>query len=202
MIRRFTAWFVAAVLMHYPATISAAGHPDASTPDGIGRLFLDPAERGKRPGGAAPSPPRASSAAASDTQTGATPATFHLNGIAIDERGHMTLWVNGARFEPDSSMRMIALDAPGRVRITMADRRRTVELRVGQRLDLDSQRVMETFEGRPPVIASQLPLEAVPIVQPTPTSLRRAPTRAPAIHLHVHTAKPGSRRKASRREDD
>lgn len=201
MIRTFAALAVAAALMHHADTARAAGRAEAGTRDGIGRLFLDPAQRGRRSDVATPDQ-QAPSATAPDTQTNATPSMFHLNGIALGERGRMTLWANGARFQPDPTMSIVALDAPGRVRLTMADGRTSIELRVGQRLELGSLLVTETFEGRPAVDIAEPPADSLPSPKATHTAVRRPPTRAPAIHLHVHTAKPGSRRKAAKREDD
>lgn len=184
---------------------SAAGAQESARSaahEEFGRLFFDPSQRAAARAAHRPSTSRMPAEVPPGAEADEPSTRFNLNGVAIDGSGRMTLWVNGARYEPVGMMTIVALDTPGRVRVTLAERTTPIELRVGQQLELASRRVVEGFEATQAVaIADTAPIAAT---NPTPQAARskRLSPRPPALHLHVHTAKPGPRRKAARREDD
>mgnify|MGYP001000203197 CR=1 FL=1 len=203
MTRLLASLFALGVVANFPDAPHAAEGTASAVHDEFGRLFLEPRQRVSRNAlGARPSGNPISTAPSHDSQTAETPEHFHLNGIAIDGRGRMTLWVNGARYEPGKTMTIAALNAPGRVRVTLADRATPIEVGVGQRVELASLRVVEGFEAGVPDMLAEMP--PVPSARATTSSphAKRTSTRTPALHLHVHTAKPLPRRKSAKHEDD
>lgn len=203
MKRVLASLLVLSALSCFAGVLHAADHARALTPHEFGRLFLQPSQRA-----VTLSPARRTAATdpstepVADAQADERAARFHLNGVVIDGSGRMSLWVNGARYASAGTMSIVALEAPGRIRVTLTDHATPVELGVGQWLDLTSQRIVEGFEIRAPDPAAEAqPVSAAIATNQSPRA-KRPSTRAPALHLHVHTAKPRPRRKSAGREDD
>ena len=107
----------------------------------LGRLFFTPAQRdaldsGKYSGAAAALGPR----------------TIHVDGVVTRSDAERTVWINGRAYHdgsPDGVQVKTDPGAPASTSIRIAGKTATTRVKVGQRLDLNSDQLQEDFARRP-----------------------------------------------------
>jgi hypothetical protein len=174
--------------------------PLAPAADSLGRLFLTPDQRAqlevtrarrdqRQPATAEPTPV---TAAAPQPQG---PETVTYSGLVRRSDGKSTVWINGKPVDERSRARgagdvnVLGMQADGAVSVAIPLASRTGSLRVGQRLDVNSGRIAESYARQSPpktieanptssVAAARAPIPALagtptPAASPRATELQR-----------------------------
>jgi hypothetical protein len=161
-----------------PATPAAMNTPGASapaTPAVLGRLFFTPAERAALD--EARRRPTAVVAVPAEKPPGPPPPEFvTLNGVVRRNDGTTTVWLNnkpvtGSRSE--EGLVVSRATAPGAVTVRVPEVGRSVNLRVGQQVEVNSGKVEEGYRlANPRQAAQETP------VKPDAASDRADPRRS------------------------
>jgi hypothetical protein len=173
-----------------PAPVPAAGAvvpgaaqaPASAEAPELGRLFFTPAERAhldelrRRP----PSPPQvAVTSQAEQSPAAPTPQYITVNGVVRRSDGTTTVWVNnkpvtGRRAEDGVVVTPSGARGSGNVTVRVPATGRSVDLKVGQQLEVHSGQVQEAYESPRAVAAAETAAETrTPEPAPAPPSLRR-----------------------------
>jgi len=161
--------------------LSAAG--SAQEPP-LGRLFLTPEQRAALDNARRNKIRAEAVVAAADKKPKAPPAkSVTINGVVSRSDGESTIWINGHATEGETQDGMRAVIAPGSassVVVREPARGKHVRLKVGQRADLISGKIEESYQQRRPA------------VRPTP----------PASSSAAGTADARSAKQSRARDDD
>lgn len=137
----------AALAAAVAACLGAAAAAPAGAQELQGRLFFTPAERGVLENARRNKTKAEELAAAEAARPKAAPAhTVSVTGVVRRSDGESTVWVNGhpVRNQSDDGLAVApARSGPGHVRIRLPAGGSSVELKVGQRVELGSGRVTE-----------------------------------------------------------
>ena len=161
-------WLILAILLCLPAAALAQT-------EAFGRVFftpqdrtlLDDARRKKvREVPRAAAPRRVAVAPQPVAQPERPSGNVTLNGIVRRSDGEATIWVNGVAMPADAQTGKVQV-APntsqsGVIRIPNADSAGSVELKVGQKLDLSSGNVTERYTNREPPRTQRAPRDLPP----------------------------------------
>lgn len=130
---------------------------DAWSADSLGRLFLTPEQRVQLDGIRARRDPRqpvipvAEPAASVPAPAPQGPDSITYNGVVRRSDGKSTVWINGRPIDERSHIRsprdinVVGMRADGAVSVAIPQASRTAALRVGQRLDVSSGRIAESY---------------------------------------------------------
>ena len=147
----------------------------------LGRLFFTPSERARldelrrRP---PPAPREVASAKAEPSPTPPAPQYITLNGVVRRSDGTTTVWLNnkpvtGPRSEEGLVVTPSARTGSGNVTVRVPATGRTIDLKVGQQVEVRSGQVQEAYESPRAVAAAAAetrPAEPAPV----PATPRRA----------------------------
>jgi hypothetical protein len=169
-----------------PAGTAAAAAPGSPAPEApmLGRLFFTPAERARldelrrRP----PPPPQPVTAAAQPESPPAPPSPQYvtLNGIVRRSDGATTVWLNnkpvtGPRSEEGLVVTPSGRSGSGNVTVRVPETGRSIDLKVGQQVEVRSGQVQEAYESPRAVAAASAAAETrAPEPTPAPTVPRRS----------------------------
>jgi hypothetical protein len=146
--------------------LAALGTPGAAQEPTLGRLFLTPEQRAALDN-ARRNRIRAEALAATTVarKPKVPPArSVTINGIVSRSDGESTIWVNGRPTEgqTEDGMRVtISPDSQSSVVLREPEKGRRVRLKVGQKADLISGRIQESYEQR------RIPLTSPPSSEPS-----------------------------------
>ena len=165
------------------ATAPAAQAPAAPEVRVLGRLFFTPAERARldelrrRP---PPAPPEVASAAKPEPPAAPpSPQYVTLNGVVRRSDGTTTVWLNnkpvtGPRSEDGLVVTPSGRSGSGNVTVRVPETGRSVDLKVGQQVEMRSGQVQEAYESPPAVAAAAAAAEPrAPEPAPAPATPRR-----------------------------
>lgn len=144
MKRTMTALF-AVLLVLLPSLGLAADQP-------LGRLFFTPEQRARMD--VARQQERSIRIDADQADNAPLDANVTLNGVVTRSDGQSTVWINNREQSPGKPGSAIV--APGRgkpagqVSVTTPDAKRSIPLKVGQSVDLNSGQVEEVYRRAPP----------------------------------------------------
>jgi hypothetical protein len=128
-----------------------APHPVRADP-GIGRLFYTPAERAALEDARKRNIRAEELAGQASQQQPAAPRSrdVTLTGVVLRSDGESFAWVNGKSVEgrTDDGLRVRHTAQPNKVLVYDPDKGRMVQIKVGQRADLLTGRVEESYERR------------------------------------------------------
>ncbi|MEN6586101.1 MAG: hypothetical protein ABFE02_08685 [Sulfuricella sp.] len=143
--RRDTIKIIAGFLMFLPSLGMAAEQS-------LGRLFFTPEQRARMD--AARQQERSIRIDTEQQDNAPLDANMTLNGVVTRSDGKTTVWINNREQSGDKAVAGIAVPtrgkAAGQVSITMPDAKRSVRLKVGQSIDLNSGKVEESYRRTPP----------------------------------------------------
>jgi hypothetical protein len=118
----------------------------------LGRLFLTPEQRAALDNARRNRIRAEALAAAADKKPKIpAPKSVTINGVVTRSDGESTVWVNGRPTDGETEDGMRVVIAPGTgssVVVREPDKGRKVQLKVGQRADLVTGRVQESYEAR------------------------------------------------------
>ena len=142
----------------------------------LGRLFLTPQQRAALDNARRNRVRAAAVAAAADKKPKPPPVQdITINGVVRRSDGESTIWVNGHPTDGETDDGMHVVASPGgdnSIVVREPEKGRKVRLKVGQRVDLTTGRVQESYEARRLQEAS-----AVRGEQPTPAEPAAGRTR-------------------------
>jgi hypothetical protein len=149
----------------------------------LGRLFFTPAERARldelrrRP---PPAPPEVASAAKPEPPPAPpSPQYVTLNGVVRRSDGTTTVWLNnkpvtGPRSDDGLVVTPSGRSGSGNVTVRVPETGRSVDLKVGQQVEMRSGQVQEAYESPPAVAAAAAAAETrAPETAPAPATPRR-----------------------------
>lgn len=126
--------------------VGAFASASAPAEEPFGRLFFTPAQRGTLDAGKNIRASR--TAKVPDAPRG--PREVTLNGVVTRSDGESTVWVNGRalgkRPAPGISATASGAD-PAAAQVNMGGARKTVQMRVGQRLERNTGKIAEPYES-------------------------------------------------------
>ncbi len=139
------------------ALLAALGTPGIAQEPSLGRLFLTPEQRATLDN-ARRNRIRAEALAATVDKKPKIPAarSVTINGIVSRSDGESTIWVNGRPTEGQTEDGMRVTISPGSqssVVLREPEKGRRVRLKVGQKADLISGRIQESYEQRSTPVA-------------------------------------------------
>lgn len=143
--KRDTTKIIAAFLLFLPSLGMAAEQS-------LGRLFFTPEQRARMD--VARQQERSIKIDTEQQENGPPVANITLNGVVTRSDGKSTVWINNREQNGDKAVSVIAVPARGKaagqVSITTPDAKRSVQLKVGQSIDLSSGQVEEAYRHVPP----------------------------------------------------
>lgn len=128
--------------------------------DGLGRLFFTPEQRAQldviraRRDPRQPVPTGAEPVGTTPAPTPQGPDTVTYNGVVRRSDGKSTVWINGKPIDERSRIRasrdvnVVGMRADGAVSVAIPQASRAASLKVGQRLDVESGRIGESYAVR------------------------------------------------------
>ncbi|BCB25556.1 hypothetical protein SKTS_04420 [Sulfurimicrobium lacus] len=143
--RRDTTKIIAVFLLLLPSLGMAAEQS-------LGRLFFTPEQRARMD--VARQQERSIKIDTDQQESGPPVANITLNGVVTRSDGKSTVWINNREQSGDKAISGIAVPkqgkAAGQVSITTPDAKRSIPLKVGQSIDLNSGQVEESYRRTPP----------------------------------------------------
>ena len=141
----------------------------------LGRLFFTPAQRNVLDTGKDAGKP---------TRVAPVPQKVQLNGVVIRSDGGSTVWINGreTRGKAVSGVRAsTSASDPTSAQLRVRGAKKPVRLRVGQRLDPVSGKVLESYESAVPSAANVVRSSKKPVA-PSSKNLEQEDDPSAAVH--------------------
>ena len=160
---------VCACLLALMPVFAMAGQP-------LGRLFFTPDQRARMD--AARQQER--NIRVEEEEVSPPPANITLNGVITRSDGKTVVWINNRIQGEDASGKNIAVPGrgnAGQVNVTTPDAKRSIPLKVGQSLDMNSGQVEEVYRRTPPVSPKKEDAATAPSPEKSPSAPAKQPTR-------------------------
>ncbi len=144
----------------------------------LGRLFFTPEQRAKMD---MARQQERSIRVEEEVEASPPPANITLNGVITRSDGKTVVWINNRVQGDDASGKSIAVagrENAGQISVTTPDAKRSIPLKVGQSLDMNSGQVEEVYRRTSPPLPPKTDASALaPGTEKSPATLTKPPTR-------------------------